>query len=132
MPPERVILCGIRDLDDGERKLLERSGATVIGPQVETLVYLQNALDGAPVYVHLDLDVLDPSVFPAQFPADGGLTEERLRDLLEAVADASEVVGVEVTAFEAPEDDEERARLAALVAEAVEPLLGGDGGADGD
>ena len=56
------MLCGVRDLDEGERKLVDASGATVIGPQVETLVYLQNALDGAPVYVHLDVDVLDPSI----------------------------------------------------------------------
>jgi arginase family enzyme len=132
MPPDRVILCGARDLDEGERKLLDRSGATIIGPQVETLVYLQNALDGAPVYIHLDVDVLDPSIFPAQFPAPGGLTEERLRDLLEAVADASEVVGVEVTAFEAPEDEDERARLAALVVDAVEPLLRVKETANGD
>ena len=80
-PAERVVLCGVRDLDEGERKLVDASGATVIGPQVETLVYLQNALDGEPVYVHLDVDVLDPSIMPAQFPAPGGLTDEKLRDL---------------------------------------------------
>jgi arginase len=129
MPPERVILCGIRDLDEGERLLLDASGATVIGPQVETLVYLQNALDAAPVYVHLDVDVLDPSILPAQFPAPGGLSAERLRDLIEAVADSSEVIGLEITALEAPDDGGERDRLAALVADAVAPLLSaGDDG----
>jgi arginase len=122
-PPDRVVLCGVRDLDEGERKLVDASGATVIGPQVETLVYLQNALDGAPVYVHLDVDVLDPSIMPAQFPSPGGVTEERLQDLLEAVADSSEVVGVEITAFEVPDDGAERERLVELVAGAVEPLL---------
>jgi arginase len=132
IPSERVVMCGIRDLDDGERQLLDRSGATVIGPQVETLVYLQNALDGAPVYIHLDVDVLDPSILPAQHPAPGGLTDERLRDLIEAVADSCEVVGLEITAFDAPEDPAERERLATLVADAVDPLFvpteAGDGG----
>jgi arginase len=122
-PPDRVILCGVRDLDEGERELVDRSGATVIGPQVETLVFLQNALDGAPVYVHLDVDVLDESIMPAQFPAPGGLTEERLRDLLEVVADSCEVVGVEITALEAPDDHAAREELVELVADAVEPLL---------
>src|SRR3954447_15420265 len=65
--PARVVVCGVRDLDAGgrdlaagERALLARPPATVIGPTLETLVALQNALDGAPTYVHLDCDVLDP------------------------------------------------------------------------
>ena len=69
MPAERVVLAGIRDLDPGERELLERSPATVIGASpVETLVAVKNALDGAPIFVHLDLDVLDPEDFPAAVP----------------------------------------------------------------
>ena len=68
-PPTRVVLAGVRDLDDGERELLERSEATVIGASVvETLVAVKNALDGAPVYVHLDLDVLDPEASRRRVP----------------------------------------------------------------
>ncbi|MFL5819350.1 MAG: arginase family protein [Solirubrobacteraceae bacterium] len=122
-PAERVVLCGVRELDPGERELLERSSATVIGASLETLVYLANALDGAPVYVHLDPDVLDPAVFPAQFPADGGLSADKLYDLLEAVAGSCRVVGLEVAAFHAPDDAAERSRCADLLAGAVEPLL---------
>jgi arginase family enzyme len=114
--PARVVLCGVRDLDEDERELLERSPATVIGPSLETLVALQNALDGAPTYVHLDCDVLDPEFMPAEFPAPGGITEEKLYDLLDAVADACEVVGVEVTALSAPE-------RAPRIAELIDPLL---------
>jgi arginase len=122
--PGHVVLAGVRDLDPAERELLERSEATVIGASVvETLVAVQNALDGSPVYVHLDLDVLDPSVFPAQFPAPGGLAPEKLYDLLEAVTEECEVVGFEVTAFEAPEDEEECQEAAALALHVLEPLL---------
>jgi arginase len=117
-PPERLVLCGVRDLDPAEREELERSAATVIGAALETLVYLQNALDGAATYVHLDLDVLDPAVMPAEFPADGGLSGEKLYDLLEAVADSCEVVGAEITCLEDP-------ALAPLVADMIEPLLDG-------
>jgi arginase len=121
---DRVVLAGVRDLDGAERELLERSQATVIGASVvETLVAVQNALDGSPVYVHLDLDVLDPSIFPAQFPAPGGLAPEKLYDLLEAVTEERELVGVEVTAFEAPDDHEERQEAAALALHVLEPLL---------
>jgi arginase len=124
IPAGRLVLAGVRDLDTGERALLERSEATVIGASVvETLVAVQNALDGAPVYVHLDLDVLDPSAFPALFPAPGGLAPEKLYDLLEAVTEECELVGLEVTAFEAPENEEERQEAAALALHVLEPLL---------
>jgi arginase family enzyme len=116
VPADRVVLCGIRDLDPAEGEALERSSATVIGAAIETLVYLANALDGAPVYLHLDLDVLDPTVMPAEHPADGGLSAEKLYDLLDAVADACEVVGIEITCLERPE-------LAPMVGDAVAPVL---------
>jgi arginase family enzyme len=116
---DNLVLCGIRDLDDGERELLERGRVTVIGAALETLVYVVNALDDAPVYVHLDLDVLDPSVMPARYPSDGGLSQEKLYDLLDAVAEASEVVGLEITCLENPD-------LTGLVVDTVAPLLPGD------
>jgi arginase len=124
IPPEQVVLAGIRDLDPEERTMLERSPATVIGASVmETLVAVKNTLDGAPVYVHLDLDVLDPEEFPAQFPSPGGLTSDKLYDLTEAVADDSELVGVEVTAFEAPVEEDELADAAETAMRVLDPLL---------
>jgi arginase family enzyme len=118
VPADRVVLCGVRDLDPAEAEALDRSSATVIGAAIETLVYLANALDGAPVYVHLDLDVLDPTVMPAEYPADGGLPAEKLYDLLDAVADACEIVGIEITCLERPD-------LAQMVGDTVAPVLAG-------
>ena len=120
----QVVLAGVRDLDSGERELLERSAATVIGASViETLVAVKNALDGAPVFIHFDLDVLDPEEFPAAVPAPGGLSSDKLYDLMEAVAEDSEIVGLEITAFEAPEDDDERADMAETAMRVIDPLL---------
>ena len=121
--PERVVLAGVRDLDERERDLLERSAVTVVGASLETLVYVQNALDRAPVYVHLDLDVLDPGSFPALFPAAGGLAPDKLYDLLEAVAGECELVGLELTAFEAPADPLELASAVSTVLDVIDPLL---------
>jgi arginase family enzyme len=115
-PPERVVMAGVRDLDAPEREALERSPAKVVGAGLDTLVAVQHALDRAPVYVHLDVDALDPEDMAAQFPVPGGLRTEKLYDLLEAVAGECEIVGVEVTAFTDPE-------YAATVAHVLEPLL---------
>ena len=122
VPSERVVLAGVRDLDPGERELLEQSRVTVVGASLETLVFTQNALDRAAVYVHLDLDVLDPASFPAWMPAPGGLSPEKLYDLLEAVAGECEVVGLEVTNVEVGEDPQERAAVATAL-RVLDPLL---------
>ena len=122
-PADRVVLVGLRDVDEAERALLERSPVSVIGASLETLVATQNALDRTPVYVHLDLDVIDPDDLPAEFPAPGGLAPDKLYDLLEAVAGECEVVGLEVTAFRAPEDPLERGTAASTALHAMEPLL---------
>ena len=123
-PLDQVVLAGVRDLDEPEREALEGGPVTVIGASpIETLVAVKNALDGAPVYVHLDLDVIDPEEFPAQFPSPGGLAAEKLYDLLEAVAGDCEIVGVEITAFEAPEDELERQAAASTAIHVLEPLL---------
>ena len=115
-PAARVVMAGVRDLDAQERELLERSEVTVVGAGLDTLVAVQNSLDRAPVYVHLDVDVLDPEHMPAQFPVPGGLRPDKLYDLLEAVADECEIVGVEVTAFV-------DAGYADTVASVLEPIL---------
>jgi arginase len=124
IPPDRVVLAGVRDLDSGERELLERSAATVIGASVvETLVAVKNALDGAPVFVHLDLDVIDPEEFAAAVPAPGGLSSDKLYDLMEAVAEDSELVGLEITMFEAPDDEDQLADMAETAMRVLDPLL---------
>ena len=124
IPPERVVLAGVRDLDAAERELLERSPVTVIGASaIETLVAVKNALDSAPVYIHLDLDVLDPESFPAQFPAPGGLGPDKLFDLLESVSEDCELVGLEITAFEAPESEPELREAAQTAVDVLEPVL---------
>jgi arginase family enzyme len=121
---DRVVLAGVRDVDDAERKLLAETRARVIGSSSATPQRTRLALDGAPVFVHLDVDVLDPTALAAvKFPTPGGLSAAALADLLEMVAEASEVIGVEVTAFDAPEDPVEAAGPAGHIAQTVAALL---------
>lgn len=116
----QVLMVGARDVDPGEHAELDLAGVT----RIERPSDVADAVDGAPVYVHLDLDVLDPDIFPAQFPAAGGLSDTGLHRLLDEVAMAADsVVGIEITAFEAPADDEEREALAQLAADAITPIL---------
>jgi arginase family enzyme len=86
--PGRVHLVGVRDLDEDEREVVAAAGVRMGVPH------------HGPVYVHLDCDVLDPSVFTSQFPVPGGMNIEGLRALLAGLGDR--IVGIEVTALEDP------------------------------
>jgi arginase family enzyme len=110
--PTQVVMCGVRDLDGGEQVLLETHGVV----NVTRPARLADTLAGRPVFVHLDLDVLDPSVLPAAFPVSGGLSDGGLRTLLDEVADACDIVGCEITGFTTPD-------LVELIATVVEPIV---------
>jgi arginase len=112
LDPTQVIMCGVRDLDGQERVLIETRGVDLI----DRPSLLAGAIAEREIFVHLDCDVLDPSVMPARFPADGGLSDGGLRTLLGEVAEAATIVGCEITAFGAPE-------LAEQLAAMIEPLL---------
>ena len=112
LPPADVAMCGVRDVEAGENVLLETNGVVKISRPGS----LATALEGRKVFVHLDLDVLDPAILPAAFPVPGGLSDGGLRTLLSEVADACDVLGCEITSFTTPEHAE-------LVAAIVEPLV---------
>jgi arginase len=116
--PAHVLMCGVRDLDRGERVLVETAGVGHARPS-EVVGFLR----GRRVYVHLDLDVLDPDVLPAQFAVPHGLSDTGLRTLLADVARECDLVGLEVTAFEAPEDPGDLVQRTELVASIVRALL---------
>jgi arginase len=120
----RVVLCGVRDLDEGERGLVEASGAAWVQPGEGLAERTLAALGDAPVYVHLDVDVLEAGFFqPVRYPAPGGVPPAELAGLLAAVADGREVVGVEVTALGPPERSDGRDEVRAAVRTAIAPLL---------
>ena len=116
--PRRVVMSDARDLDAAEREELDAAGVRIVPPGA-----VADAVRGERAFLHLDLDILDPSVMAAGVPAPGGLSADELRSLLADLVEAAELVGVEITAFEAPDDPGECERLAARVAGAVEPLL---------
>ncbi len=121
--PARVVIAGARDIEGGERELVEGSGVTLIEGRA-ALDELPAALGDDPVFVHLDLDVLEEGELPVKFPTKGGLEIAELRQLLMAVASNREVIGFEVANFQAPLDEFERMLGATAVLRVVEPLLG--------
>jgi arginase len=101
--PASVSFLGVRDLDPGEKLEVEAAGVASGVPEE------------GPVYVHLDVDGLDPSVMPVQFPVPGGLQADEVRSVLTGLVADGRLVGLEVTAFEHPEHLD-------LVLEILEPV----------
>lgn len=110
--PATVVTCGLRDVEGPEGVLLETRGVTRVGRPSQ----LADALRGRSVFVHLDLDILDPTVIPSPFPAPGGLSDAGLRTLLTEVAGACDLIGCEITGFHDP-------ALTELISAVVDPLV---------
>lgn len=107
LDPARVIMFGVRDVDGPERVALDRCGVHRLGEPAQ--------LEGMELFVHIDLDVLDPEFHPASFPAPLGLAPAALLEVLSYVAAEATLVGAEITSA-AP-------GYAQVAADAVAPLL---------
>ena len=93
------VSVGIRSLDVAEKaKLLP--GRTIFAHEIESVEETaRRILDRftGPVYITIDLDVLDPSEMPSTgTPEPGGLSYRQLKGLLKAVCRERQVVGFDV------------------------------------
>ncbi|CAN5534578.1 arginase family protein [soil metagenome] len=103
LPAERVILAGTRALDDAELAYIETAGIMTFAPDALTPDSLTAALaaSGATsVYLHVDLDVLDPAEFGSiGYPEPFGVTLTALLAVIAAAKAALPLAGAAVTEF---------------------------------
>jgi arginase len=128
--PKRVALLGVRELDDGERRLLREAGVRVFTMSEIDRVGVERAMREAldrvagPNFVHvsLDLDALDPEIAPGVgTPVRGGLTYREAHLALELVAESGLAGSLEVVEVNPILDRENTTALTAveLVASAL-------------
>jgi len=100
---DRVVLAGVRALDDAESELVAARGIASVGVDALTadaLVAAVAATGATAVYVHVDLDVLDPGVMSGVGqPEPFGLEVPRLTDAIKALRRAFALAGAGVTEF---------------------------------
>jgi arginase len=129
--PKRVALVGVRQLDEGERRLLRDAGVRVFTMSEIDRVGVERAVREAldrvagPGFVHvsLDMDALDPDIAPGVgTPVPGGLTYREAHLALELVAESELAASLEVVEVNPILD---RANMTALTAvELVASALG--------
>jgi len=103
--PEDVVLIGVRDLDDQEKRLMREAGVTVHTmkeidsrglPRIaeETLARLAGL---SRIHVSFDADVLDPEIAPGVgTPVPGGLTYREAHLLMELFADSGRITSLDL------------------------------------
>ena len=93
---ERIYQFGIRS-GDREEFYWAKEHVTMKKFDFEGLEEVLEKLEGMPIYFTLDLDVLDPSVFPGTgTPEPGGVTFDALRKAAEKVCSRANVVACDV------------------------------------
>jgi arginase len=116
---DRVCLIGTRELDPLERDLLDASLVQVVDP-AHIRTALAGALDGvrqrvADIYVHLDLDVLDAGVAPANsYALAGGLTLGDAQYCLSEIRARFRTAGITLSAYDPAGDSGGVAARAAI------------------
>jgi arginase len=91
VPEDRITLAGARDLDPPEVAYL--AGAQIRQARVEELD--AGNLPAGPLYLHVDLDVVDSAQLPGlRYPAPGGPGPAQVADALRAVLGTGRVAAV--------------------------------------
>jgi arginase len=117
---DRVALVGARDLDPGEASML---AASQIVSTDGIAAALERLAPDVPIVMHVDGDILDPSVAPGvDVPAVDGWDVARLRDEMAAVATTERLVALSLCCGNPRRDVDGRSVRAYLAG--LEPLLG--------
>jgi arginase len=86
------VLAGARDLDPPERDALTASQVRRVPADPAAITDALDRLGRTPVYLHLDVDVIDSAQLPGlRFPAGPGPSLSQIEDCLAAVGAAADV-----------------------------------------
>lgn len=105
--PQRVVLAGARSYDPPEEDRVDALGITAIGPDdlgdADALAAAVAATGAASVYLHVDLDVLDPSALAGvTAPVPFGVDVATLVAAIGAVRSALPLAGATISGFAPP------------------------------
>ncbi|KDR81726.1 hypothetical protein GALMADRAFT_239889 [Galerina marginata CBS 339.88] len=107
LKPERLVYIGLRDVDNGEKKILRENNIKAfsmhevdkygIGKVVEMALDHVNPARDRPIHLSFDVDALDPSVAPSTgTPVRGGLTFREGHYICEAIYETGLLVALDM------------------------------------
>ncbi len=122
LQPRQVVLVGARDIDAAEQALLTQAGVRILPPAQVTPEAVLAAIGQAPVWVHIDWDVLEPGHLPADYVVPNGLHPSQIRALFEAIP-AAQLRGIELAEFNASLDEAVNAAALDVILDIVAPVF---------
>jgi arginase len=132
-----TLLLGVRDVDPAERTRLATAGVDVVrwqggepaGDVAASMDRLSSTVES--VYLHIDVDALDPSVAPGVVdePVPGGLSTEDVVRAIDAVAARFRIRAATLATYDPRVDEDDRTlrtclRIIAELADALTPERG--------
>ncbi len=122
LSPAQVVIVGARDIDPAEMDLLRQAGVRILSPAETTPEAILSLIGDAPVWIHVDWDVLEPNYVPAAYAIGGGLYPQTLRAIFAAIP-KEQIAGIELAEFEASENALKNEAAIECLLGVVEPLL---------
>lgn len=125
LPEANLLFVGTRDVGEAEQRRLDESNATVVGARSVGEGGVQGSLISAldalrdrveRVYVHLDLDVLDPDrVGPANgYAVTGGMSREEVEEALMSIGERFSIEAAGIASYDPSFDLDDEVSKAAL------------------
>ncbi len=108
LPEKRILLTDARDLDPEEKTALLESEIVRL-TSVDDLI--RHTLPELPIYLHLDVDIIDPGEAPAMnYLAPGGPSVDELQEAFRYLARTGNVKAVSMSSWNPELDSDERTR----------------------
>ena len=124
IPDNRVVLSDARDLDPGEKELVKNSGIAHL-KNVQDLI--NHPLLEDPLWVHVDLDVVDPDEAPAMnYVAAGGPSAANLALVFEYLSRSGKLAAVSVSTWNPELDADGKSRKVCM--QLLSTLIGSPSG----
>jgi arginase len=124
VPADNILHVGGRDFYAEEKTLFEKSGGTIIGAETIRRSGISEALNvplrtlrtrRLRIYLHFDLDVLDPTRAPAnEFAAPGGLTVSQVEEAIKVIGERFNICACGVASYDPRYDREDEVLTAGM------------------
>jgi len=104
VPDTRVVLADARDLDPAERDALTTSNVRRVAADPAAIAAALGQLGATPVYLHLDIDVIDGAELPgARFPSGPGPSLAQIEECLAAACATANITAAYIACAWLPE-----------------------------
>jgi arginase len=125
---ENVLLLGIREVDHIDRSNISYVKCEEIRGNLKNIILDKIAIlleKKIPIWVHLDVDVLDPKIMPVHYPVPNGLTFNEIFEIFVIIIENLNLLGMSVGCYHPQLDKTEDStkKLSNLLFKIVEKLI---------